>query len=308
VPSPRKNDDAALPTGKVNWLYRGLISRPGRKDLNVAVWRTSSTVVLAQAETSAVDGQGFLRDQAGRVGGWVFYTVDALKAPPVLGLYVGTVQGDQRFESSLFALAAPGTRQLHWTSRGLPFATIDGGGATDRAGDLTSTDGVFLDDAGPLAVPITLQVPGAGSQPFGLGGQPVPLTQPPAPDVLVGFALRTGGSGTTDATTFPGPLYTTFNNESLPTVTAVRCYGGGTLRLTFGKVLVGSAACDGQTHTYTGAPTSSRDALQIAGDRVQSDQRFPAPGQAYLMSNGLRAATATFQPAVQQTFAPEALR
>lgn len=260
-------------SGKVSWLYRGVVSRPGRQDLYVAVWRTPSTVILAQAETTTVNEQGFLPDQAGQAGptgGWVFYTVAVDKAPPVLGLYIGTVQGDQRFETSLFALAAPGTRQLHWTSYGLPFATLDGGGPTDRAGDLTSTDGVFLDDAGPLAGSVTLQVPGAGSQAFGFGGQQVPLTQPPAPDVPTGFTLVAGGAGATDATSFTGTTYDTFDNQRLPVLTAVRCYGGGTLRLAFGKAALGRASCDGRTHTFTGAPPRRSDGLQLTGDRVQS--------------------------------------
>lgn len=80
----------------------------------------------------------------------------------------------------------------------------------------------------------------------------------------------TGGSGATDASSFTAPLYATFNNQLTATVTAVRCYGGGMLRLSFETRALGSAACDGLTHTFTSRPALSRDALTLAGDRVQS--------------------------------------
>lgn len=179
-------------------------------------------------------------------------------------------------------------RQLHWRSTGLPYAVLDGGGPTDRSGELSSSDGVFLDDVGPLAGPVSLDVPSGGTQVFGLGSQGLPFPQPPAPDVPPSFASTTGGGGLTDATSFTGTMYATFDNQMLPSVTAVRCYGGGTLRLSFGarvlggaralgaaRVLggaraLGAAACDGQTHTFTSRPARRSDVLQFAGDRVQS--------------------------------------
>ena len=255
---------------RVAWLWRGVVSRPGRQDLYVAAWRSTSTVVIAQAETSTVDAQGYNRADGTSLGGWVFYDVPAPQAPPVLGLYVGTVGDTQQFETSLFALAAPGTRQLHWRSDGLPYAVLAGGLPTQRSGDLTSRDGVFLGDAGPLAGPVSLDVPGAGSQPFGLSGQGVPLAQPPAPDVPAGFVSTTGGGGATDATSFNGPMYATFDDAKAPSVTALRCYGGGTLRLSFGTRLLGAAACDGTSRTFTGRPSRRTDGLQIIGDRVQA--------------------------------------
>ena len=257
-------------TDQVAWLYRGVVSRPGRQDLYVAVWRSPSTVVIAQAATSDVDERGYNRAELTTLGGWAYWSVPLAQAPPVLGLYVGTVNEAQVVQTSLFALAAPSTRQLHWRSPGLPFAVLDGGGPTDRSGELTSGDGVFLGDAGSTAGPVLLDVPGGGTQPFGFGGQQASLAQPPAPDVPAGFVSSTGGAGATDATTFTAPLYATFNNQRTATVTAVRCYGGGTLRLSFGTRALGSAACDGLTHTFTSRPAMSRDALTLAGDRVQS--------------------------------------
>ena len=257
-------------TDRVAWLYRGLVSSSGRQDLYVAAWRTASTVVISSAETSKVDERGYNQADGLARGGWAFYSVDTLKAPPVLGLYIGTIGETQQFETSLFALAAPSARRLHWRSPGLPYAVLDGGGPTNRSGELSSSDGVFLNDVGPLAGPVLLDVPGGGTQPFGFGGQQASLAQPPAPDVPAGFVSSTGGAGATDATTFAAPLYATFNNQRTATVTAVRCYGGGTLRLSFGTRALGSAACDGLTHTFTSRPAMSRDALTLAGDRVQS--------------------------------------
>lgn len=265
-----ENDRAGIASGKVHWLYRGLVSRPGRDDFYVAAWRTLSTVVLATAETRAVDESGFLRNKPGKVGGWEFFQSEADKVPAVIGLYVGTVQNNIS-ENSLFALAAPQTRQLHWTSSGLPFSTLEGGGPTDLSGDLTSSNGVFLGAAGALAGPVTVDAPGNSPQPFGFGVQQLSLALPPPPEVPSTWILDLGGGGSTNPTTFTGVNYTTVPNPSASsTVTAVRCYGGGTLRLSVGKQPVGNAPCDGQTYRYTGAPDQASALLAVVGDRLQS--------------------------------------
>lgn len=274
---PEDGTDAHL-----RWLYRGVVRLPaGAKVVADFIATKDYVTYLVQAEIDRSDlaDNGTVLDPTRT---WGYVTTLDLATVRTAPSHLEHHFSDAR-SSVVVDLESPTARRVGWRFVPVPYAPPSPDGTS---GTISSDDGVFLVDVGPLTGPLTVTDPAGRAHPV----TPVELAAPEAFDGQGSFFSSAGtgttfedehgawlGGGTTDVGTVTG-------RRSVD----LRCYGGGMLTVTLraydqdlqakgnpeGRVFASSSVpCNGATWTRAVASTPvSGKGLEVTlrGDRLQA--------------------------------------